>query len=168
MLVRSFPPIVDSAAWLLVLGSMPGAASLAAGRYYAHPRNAFWPIMGELFGAGPDVDYSQRCRLLSMHGVAVWDVLRACRRPGSLDSSIDPATETPNDIAGLLERFQGIRLVLFNGRKAEACYRRHVAPGLDCWLAQRVTLALLPSTSPANAGATFAEKLAAWRRVLEA
>lgn len=164
--VRSFPPLADASARLLILGSMPGAASLAAGEYYAHPRNAFWRIMGELFGAGQELPYAERCQRLRRSGVAVWDVLRECRREGSLDAAIERESERANDFAELLHRAPKIDRILFNGRKAETAWRRHVAPTLDAALVDRLTLARAPSTSPAHAGRTFEEKLAVWRGVL--
>ncbi|MEQ8849100.1 DNA-deoxyinosine glycosylase [Botrimarina sp.] len=161
-LARGFPPIARADAVRLVLGSMPGAASLAAGQYYAHPRNAFWPIMGELYGAGPALPYADRQRRLCEAGVAVWDVLRSCRRLGSLDASIDAASEQANDFAAFFRRHPRSQLVAFNGQKAEQAFRRHVAPVVAEELA-RVRLVRLPSTSPAHAGRSFEQKLAAWR-----
>ncbi|MEN1679453.1 MAG: DNA-deoxyinosine glycosylase [Planctomycetota bacterium] len=164
MKARSFPPIAAPDARLLILGSMPGVASLEAGEYYAHPRNAFWPIMGELFGARPELPYAERCRRLQASGVAVWDVLRECRREGSLDSAIDRGSEVANDFRSLFHRCPRIVRVSFNGQKAEAAFRRHVLPGLDPALSVRLTLIRLPSTSPAHAGRSSEQKLAEWRR----
>lgn len=147
---------------MLILGSMPGVASLEADAYYAHPRNVFWPIMGELFGAGPELPYAERCERLQAAGVAVWDVLRECRREGSLDASIEPDTEQANDLAGLFARWPRIDRVVFNGQKAEAAFRRHVAATLSGEVVDRLTLVRAPSTSPAYASLSFEEKLAAW------
>lgn len=163
-LVHGFPAVIDDNAHTLVLGSMPGVPSLVAGKYYANPRNAFWPIMGELFGAGPEHPYAVRVQTLQDHGVALWDVLMACRRVGSADGSIETASEVANDFPSLYARHSGIDRVFFNGAKAEMAYRRTVlTPGLH---PPAVALARLPSTSPANAAATAESKLAAWRALV--
>ena len=157
---RSFPPIAKPDARVLILGSMPGQASLAAGQYYAHPRNAFWPLMATLLGFDAALDYPARTRALTAAGVAVWDVLHSCRRPGSLDSSIDAESLVVNDLAGFLARHRAIEHIFFNGSAAEKLFRKHV--GTDPSIA-RLRLARLPSTSPAHAALNFAQKLAAWR-----
>jgi double-stranded uracil-DNA glycosylase len=161
--IRSFPPLAAPDARVLVLGSMPGEASLAAGQYYAHPRNLFWPIIGELFGFPGDAPYAERVAALRGAGIALWDVLESCRRQGSLDSAI--VDDRANDFAVFLARHRQIRQVFFNGAKAEASFRRRVLPTLgmielDC--------RRLPSTSPAHAGMSRAAKLAAWQALREA
>lgn len=163
--VQGFPPIVGGQPRLLILGSMPGRASLEAVQYYAHPRNAFWPIMEDLLGIDRTLDYAQRCDRLRDRGVAVWDVLDRCFRPGSLDADIDPGSAEPNDFAGFLLQHRTIRHVYFNGAMAERSYRRQVLPGLPEAL-QGLGYTRLPSTSPANANYTFARKLSAWRAIL--
>ena len=160
--VRSFPPVVADGARVLVLGSMPGNASLDAQRYYAHPRNLFWPIMGALFDAGPELAYRLRLSRLTAAGVALWDVAGECVRPGSLDARIQPGSVVANDLAGLLQAQPGIRRICFNGATAEALFRRHVSPTLDAPPA----CIRLPSTSPAHAAMSFDAKLAAWRNGL--
>jgi hypoxanthine-DNA glycosylase len=140
---------------------MPGAASLAAGQYYAHPRNLFWPIMGTLFGAGPELPYATRVARLKEARVAVWDVLESCVREGSLDSAIAGDSIAVNDFAGFYRGHPGITRVFFNGAKAEATYRRHVSAMLPPGPAAPEGLRL-PSTSPAHASLNFAAKLAAW------
>ena len=160
--VRSFPPVADARARVLILGSMPGTESLRLQRYYAHPRNAFWPIMGELFGAGPGLPYRERLQRLQAAGVALWDVLAACMRPGSLDSAIDERSIIANDLVSFLARHEGIHSIFFNGATAERCFLRHSLPGLE---AGRVTLKRLPSTSPAHAALSLNAKLKAWRSV---
>ena len=149
---------------MLILGSLPSAASIRQAEYYAHPRNAFWPIMGELFGAGPNLPYAARLRRLAARGVVLWDVLHAAQRPGSLDSSIHPQALEPNDIPALLARHPGLKAIAFNGGAAETLFNRHVRPNCGALLAG-VDLVRLPSTSPACARWSFAQKLAAWRTV---
>lgn len=165
-LLTGFAPVAAAPARVLILGSMPGAASLAAGQYYAHPRNAFWRIMGELAGARPDLPYEERLACLQARGIALWDVLRHCERPGSLDADITPASMIANDFAGLFAAQPDIRRVLFNGATAGLCFQRHVLPTLDAALAARLTLIRLPSTSPAHAGMAYAAKLVRWRDAL--
>ena len=130
-LLYSFPPVYDEQARVLILGSMPGTASLQQAQYYAHPRNAFWFIMGELAGARPELDYEQRLDCLRRAGIALWDVLAACQRPGSLDANILSHSQQPNDIAALLQACPLILRVMFNGAAAENLFRRHVRPQLQ-------------------------------------
>ncbi|HUF73428.1 MAG TPA: DNA-deoxyinosine glycosylase [Gammaproteobacteria bacterium] len=162
-LSRGFPPVVGPAPRVLVLGSLPGRASLEANQYYAQPRNAFWPIMGALCGASPALDYSARLAALVDAGVALWDVLLEATRPGSLDSSIVTASQRINDIASLIACHETIGLVAFNGLKAAGIFRRHIEPGLS---RGNLATAALPSTSPAYASLTREDKLERWRRAL--
>ena len=159
---HSFPPLATADARLLILGSMPGLASLAAGQYYAHPRNAFWPLMSRLLDLPPALDYPARAAALCGAGVALWDVLHSCRRQGSLDSAIENDSLVPNDLVGFLAAHPAIHHIFFNGAKAETCFRRHIALPAA---ARQISLTRLPSTSPAHAGRSFAEKLAAWQAV---
>jgi hypoxanthine-DNA glycosylase len=161
---EAFAPIARADARVLVLGSMPGQASLAAGRYYAHPRNAFWPIMGRLVGAGPELPYEARLLRLQDAGIAVWDVLAACHRPGSLDSAIRRSDAKLVDFAGFLDAHPGITRLGFNGSMAAGLFRGGAQAGLQ---ARNLSLIVLPSTSPAHAGMPFAAKLARWRALLE-
>lgn len=153
---------------VLILGSMPGVASLTAGEYYAHPRNTFWRILGDIAGATPDLPYAQRVALLRAHGLALWDVLQSCHRPGSLDADIAPESMVANDFTSFLARHPRIRLIAFNGATAEQCFRRHALPGLDAATLAALTLRRLPSTSPAHAGMPYERKLALWREALDA
>ena len=155
--VQGLPPIVSQQSKLLILGSMPGEASLKAGQYYAHPRNAFWHIMGELFGAGPSLPYQERVAILQSIGVALWDSLQACTRSGSLDVSIKE--EVPNDFPALLAKYPNITHVFFNGSKAERSFLRHNKPTLS---EDRHVFARLPSTSPAHAAMGLEAKVQAW------
>ncbi|MFY0663504.1 MAG: DNA-deoxyinosine glycosylase [Natronospirillum sp.] len=160
--VHSFPPIEPPQARVLILGSMPGVASLNAHQYYAHPRNAFWPIMSALFGAGPDLPYDERVAVLQAHGIAVWDVLASCERPGSLDAAITKTSMVPNNFEDFLAHHPQVRHIFFNGGTAEQSFRRQVLPKLD---ADRLVLQRLPSTSPAHAALSLTQKLAAWSAV---
>jgi len=157
--IQGFAPIVEDGARILVLGSMPGVASLDAHRYYAHPRNLFWPIVGAVLGFDPALPYEARLALLTTRGLALWDVVGTCVRPGSLDARIAPDSVVANDIAGLLAAHPGITRIRFNGAAADTLFRRHVLPTLD----PLPDLMRLPSTSPAHASMGFEAKLAAWR-----
>ena len=150
---------------MLVLGSLPGRASLEAWQYYAQPQNAFWRIMGALVGAGPELDYAERLTRFKDASLALWDVLAAGQREGSLDSAIVRTTAIVNDFVSLFERYRGIELVCFNGRTAEDLFRRRVLPNLPGQYAD-IALHSLPSTSPAHAGMPFAAKLERWSIVL--
>ena len=146
---------------MLILGSLPGVASLTAGQYYAHPRNLFWDLMGTLVGAAPDMPYAARCARLIAAGIAVWDVLHAAERPGSLDARIVATTAEPNDFATLLAAHPQLRLIAFNGATAAKLFATLVAPQF----AALPPLLTLPSTSPAHAALTRAQKLRRWQIV---
>ena len=153
----SFPPIADEKTRVLVLGSMPGAASLAAGEYYAHPRNAFWPILFALWGLPPQEDYQKKVAHALAHRVAIWDVVKQCHREGSGDASIRGAQI--NDFGAFFMRHPQIHTVFFNGRLAESVFRRY---GKEA--AGNRSLVPLPSTSPAYT-LPFERKMEAWRAV---
>ena len=161
--VRSFPPIGQKSAKVLILGSMPGIESLKRNQYYAHPRNAFWPIMCSLFGLSGS-DYAERTRELAEKGVAVWDVLKACYRSGSLDSNIENGTIVVNDFQGFFDSHPAVSHVFFNGGKAFSVYRKQVLPRLSPRHAG-LPLTRLPSTSPAHASMSLEQKTKAWRLV---
>lgn len=161
--VRSFDPVAVGDARVLVLGSMPGTRSLQAQQYYAHPQNGFWPFMGALVGANPALPYPERCGRLTRSGIALWDVLASCERPGSLDSAIRDDTARANDFVAFFAAHPGIGAVLFNGAKAESSYRRFVMPTTA---RTNMEYRRLPSTSPANASQRREDKLAAWREGL--
>lgn len=151
---RSFPPIVDARARVLVLGTLPGEESLRRGEYYAHPRNLFWPIIFALFGEPPASSYPERLAFLTTHRIAVWDVCEVGERERSADTTI--RLERPNAIDRLLDQHPLIRAVAFNGTTARRLYYRHFA--------RRPTLTYLelPSTSPAHATIDFTAKLVRW------
>lgn len=159
--LHGLPPIENPDACALVLGSMPGAASLRAGRYYAHSQNLFWPFMGDLVGAAPELAYDQRVDRLRGAGIALWDVIASCERSGSLDSAIRGAVA--NDFARFFASHRHLRAVLFNGATAEATFRRQVPADL---VPAHVRPVRLPSTSPANRSIATPAKRAAWREAL--
>ena len=159
-----FPPIVKKNSRTLILGSLPGQRSLQAQQYYAHPQNAFWKLIEKLFGASSPLPYKRRVKILTDHGIALWDVLAAAERPGSLDSSIVHASVRANDFEAFFRAHPQIRRVFFNGRKAEELYRRFVLPRLGSEF-EELRYECLPSTSPAHAGMNFATKLERWARI---
>ena len=160
-----FPPIETPTVHTLVLGSLPGRMSLDMAQYYAHPQNAFWKLIGAIFDADGKMPYERRVKILTSRGIALWDVLAAAERPGSLDSSIVHATARANDFRVFFAEHPRLRRVMFNGRKAEQLFERFVKPGLGSDF-PRIRYTCLPSTSPAHAGMTFAKKLDHWK-VLE-
>jgi len=163
--VQGFEPLIATGARVVVLGSMPGVASLRQQQYYAHPRNAFWPIAATVFGFDTQASYEARSDALMASGIALWDVLQACERPGSLDANILAASVVPNDFEMLFRLHPGIERVCFNGAKAAALYKRHVLPTLR--LSRELLYFELPSTSPAHAAMSLHDKLAAWWRALD-
>jgi double-stranded uracil-DNA glycosylase len=158
VLLEGLPPIAGPGARLLIVGSMPGAESLRQQRYYAHPRNAFWPMLGAWMGLSAEARYEERCHALVNAGIALWDVIGACVRPGSLDAAIEPGTVRANDFATFFVAHPGIARVLCNGATAHEAFRRLVLPGL----ALGPPVLKLPSTSPANAGMSLAAKRERW------
>ena len=161
--VESFPPQVAAGCVLLVLGTVPSVRSLELRQSYGHRHNLFWPFMGELFDAGPELAYGERIARLQRRGIGIWDVLERCERRGSLDSAIVRSSEVANDIPGLLATLPTIRAIALNGGKAQQAFRRLVEPRLDPATRGRVTLLGLPSTSPANASMSRATKFECWR-----
>ncbi|MDP1693843.1 MAG: DNA-deoxyinosine glycosylase [Burkholderiaceae bacterium] len=153
-LLQGLAPVADRHTRLLVLGSFPGVASLAAQQYYAHPRNQFWPILAALWPVDfKALGYARRLQQMQARGLGLWDVYRACHRDGSLDSAIEDAE--PNDLAALVARLPALRAVAHNGGESARAMRITRTLGLP--------LHRLPSTSPANARWSFERKLAAWR-----
>ena len=155
-MLSGLPPVVTPATRLLLLGSFPGAASLAAGQYYAHPRNQFWTIVGRLFGLDlTGLPYAERLQAVAGRGLGIWDVYARCERQGSLDSAI--ACAEWNDLAGLAATLPALRGIAHNG--AEAARARRLTAGLG------LPVYRLPSTSPAHASWSLERKLDAWREV---
>ncbi len=159
-----FAPVAGADARVLILGTLPGVASLAHGQYYAQPRNAFWHIMAVVAAAGPSLPYEERLRRLVAHRFALWDVCASATRPGSLDSSIQKDSVRLNDFRPFLSSHQDIHLICFNGAKAAALFKSVVPTLEDRWAhVRRVTL---PSTSPAFASMPVARKHELWRDAL--
>jgi double-stranded uracil-DNA glycosylase len=162
--IQSFPPIASGMPRVLILGTMPGKASLRERQYYAHPQNVFWRIIGGILGFDPASPYDARLASVQSAGIAIWDVLKFCIRESSLDSDIDNSSLVPNDFAAFLAEHSQIQRICFNGAKAEALYMKHVRPRLAA--TGEVQHLRLPSTSPANAALTLSEKLRAWQAIV--
>lgn len=162
----SFPPLVSANCYILILGSMPGQVSLDQQQYYAHPRNAFWKIMAALTHTPADADYAKRCTQCIAANIAVWDVMKACYRPGSLDQHIDNSTVEANDFVSFLQNYPAIHTIFFNGAKAEQTFKQAVLPTFP-QQQQLPTLLRLPSTSPAHAAMSLDEKTAIWLTAIE-
>jgi len=157
--LEGLPPIIDAQARVLILGSFPSEASLAARQYYAHRQNQFWRILGAVIGQPlADMDYAAKQAAVKSAGLAIWDVYGSCERAGSLDSAIRNGRS--NDFARLQKSAVAVRRVCFNGQAAGRFAPQLAALGYQ-------TL-ILPSTSPANASWSFDRKLAAWREALSA
>lgn len=164
-LVHSFEPVVGRNPRVIILGSMPGVISLQSVQYYAHPRNIFWPILAELFSIKIDCSYQERVQQVSDLPLILWDTLKSCDRNGSLDSSILKSDLEANDICSLLKRYSTIKAIAFNGAASEKYFKQLVKPQLTEYSA--LTLMKMPSTSPANAGMKFDQKLELWKRLLD-
>jgi len=162
-MLKSFDPIESPQSRILILGTMPGTASLAMGQYYAHGRNHFWPVISTLLEFPQGADYKAGCELFVQSGAALWDVLHSCLRDGSLDSNIE--AEQPNDIGEFIREHKYLKAVFFNGANAEKFFRKYITPQLPD--VEGIHFERLPSTSPANASMSFEQKLEIWRRILE-
>ena len=160
-LSQGFTPVARADARVLILGSMPGVASLEATQYYAFPRNVFWRIMGDLYAAGPELEYELRLQKLMTHHIALWDVIKECKRPGSLDSAISRDGMTTNNFIGFFENHPQITHVCFNGQKAADLFKKKVTPGLS----GDYEFLTLPSTSPAYAAKSYTAKREAWSAI---
>lgn len=155
-LSEGFPPVAPADAQILVLGSLPGKRSLAVQEYYAHPQNAFWRIMQEIYGIAGD--YDERCAGLMGVRLALWDVLRESARRGSLDADIQRQTAAVNDFDSFLSKHADIGVIAFNGKKAEQLFRAMVPKKHYTSL----RLLSLPSTSPAYAAMPLQKKISLW------
>ena len=144
-----FPPLLGAKPQVLILGSLPSQLSIHTGQYYGNPQNAFWAIMGELFGSDPGRPYSARTRILTEQGIAVWDVLANSVRPGSMDSAIDQTSAVVNDFEG------------FNGQTAAKIFGDRANAEVQV-VVENIECVTLPSTSPAYASMSFSDKLKRW------
>ncbi|MEG0024836.1 MAG: DNA-deoxyinosine glycosylase [Akkermansia sp.] len=161
MTKKSFQPVVAHGAKLLILGSLPGDASLAQQEYYAYKHNVFWRIMGSMLHFDPTCTYQERLRHLTDHGIALWDVLGAGERLGSLDSNI--RGEIPNDIPGLLRDYSDIKTICCNGGASYRFLKKHFPSLFD----EGRAIYQMPSTSPAAASIKYEQKREAYRKVLQ-
>lgn len=165
MTVYSFAPVSTPKAQVLILGSMPGIKSLTQQEYYAHPHNSFWPVMAKIFNS-PIESYPQKIALIRNYQLALWDVLKACTREGSLDQSIDKNSIVPNDFSLFFVNHPHVTQILFNGGAAHDIFMRYVWKNLDEDIRSRLSLHKMPSTSPAMASLTREQKTSIWRDAL--
>lgn len=177
--IHSFAPIEPAVARILILGSIPGKASLESGQYYFHPRNAFWPIMQQLLGFDINASYATRVAALVTANIALWDVLKSCERSGSMDQNIVGGSETGNDIQGFIDRHPELITLVTNGNKALSVLKKYFnihknnsssKPSNFTMLRQQegqktLQVWAMPSTSPANARFSMAEKFQYWQKI---
>lgn len=163
-MLQCFQAVADQNTRTLILGSMPGRDSLNAGQYYAHGRNAFWPIMAELFGAMPENSYDKKLLTLKQNSIGLWDVIKQCRRKTSLDSAIEEKSIEVNNFSVFLQNHPKIFRICFNGVKAEQSFNRYVLASIH---ANHINFIRLPSTSPAHARMSFQQKLEVWKHTLK-
>ncbi|WP_313173342.1 DNA-deoxyinosine glycosylase [Stenotrophomonas sp.] len=165
-LLQGLPAQLSTSCRVLVLGSMPGAMSLHESRYYAHPRNRFWPLMAALCGFDAQLPYAQRLQCLQQSGIGLWDVIGQCQRAGSLDTAIVRGSEVPNPIPALLAGLPQLQAIACNGAAAHTAFQRWIAPALPP-LAAALPVLALASTSPANAAWSLPRLTGQWQ-VLQA
>ncbi len=160
--VHSFVPLIDERSKILIVGSMPGIESLRRQEYYGYSYNAFWRLMFDLLNEKASELYAYKKAMLLEHGIALWDALKTCSREGSADQLIENAV--PNDFNALLNHYQSVHHIFFNGRKAEAFFNKLIKPKL-C-VGRVLQFVLLPSTSPANARMNYLQKRERWKSIL--
>ncbi len=164
-IATGFAPIISANTKVLVLGSIPGQASLKQSQYYAHPRNTFWSIVYALLSEGVvSANYNERVDLIQRVGIGLWDSVKLCERPGSLDAQIIDSSIVANDFSSLFISAPQIRAVFFNGAKSEAVFKKYVGFGL--LESNTVHYQRLPSTSPAHAAMSYLEKRECWKCIL--
>lgn len=153
-------PIISEGCRVLIIGSFPSSISLIRGEYYANPRNDFWRIMEAILHMEPGLEYPDRISYLLSHSIGLWDVISRCTRPGSADADIrDPE---PSRIGDLLFKYPGIKVILCNGRKAEAGLSAALEMVSGSRSVPQVEIRYLPSSSPAHA-VRFLEKCESWK-----
>lgn len=155
--ISSFPPIINQNSRILILGSVPGIKSLQMQQYYAHPQNKFWKILFQIFNEENLPDYQSKIDFLHKNQIALWDVIDTCERRGSLDSEI--RNEEANSIAELLENHPSIQAIFCNGQKSHQNLRKILGKDFP------LPIFVLPSTSPANAGIPYHQKLENWKLI---
>jgi hypoxanthine-DNA glycosylase len=158
-LLKSFAPLADDRSSVLILGTMPGPMALEKKEYYGYTHNQFWRVLPDILGERPPVDYVAKLELLKRNRVALWDVIRSCRREGALDAAIECVT--PNALPALLKKFPGIHTVFLNGKTSEALYRRHFGKKI------LLPAYCLPSTSPAHASMSYEQKREKWALLVD-
>ena len=153
-MIQSFPPVVNSQTEILILGTMPGIASLEKQEYYAHKRNHFWSIMYTLLDTLPIAEtFEEKTQLLILNKIGLWDVLENCERKGSLDIHIKNQKE--NDFKTLFKEYNGITKIVFNGKESHKYFLKKFGQ------IKGITYYVMPSTSPANT-MSFDDKLKIW------
>lgn len=162
MKCTGFDLIVGELPKVMILGTMPSVQSLASDFYYAHPRNAFWPMMASIFNHAVE-SREDKVTLIKQSDCLLWDVLSDCERQGSLDSAIKQAKA--NNFEAIFKRYPEIKTVLFNGQTAAQLFKRHVIKHQI--IPADIQFYTLPSTSPANARLTFEEKRLKWQEVVK-
>lgn len=159
-MIKSFAPSVDKNTEIMIIGSMPGEASLNAGQYYAYKYNLFWPMMTAFFSSAKNSpeSYPQKLQMLLNNKIGLWDTLASCERKGSADGSIK--TEKPNNFPMMLTKYPKIKTLLFNGQAAHKYFLKHFGQ------IEGINYLLLPSTSPAAAAISKKQKAALWKAAL--
>lgn len=156
MQVHSFEPVINKKSQILILGSIPGGESIRLKQYYASKNNRFWKIIYAIYNLEQEQSYEQKIRFISEKGIALWDVIKACERTGSLDSDIK--NPTLNDFTGLFNKYPNIQLILFNGEKLYNWFKKN--------LKTNIKQKKLPSTSSSNSHYTHEYKLKEWEKAI--
>lgn len=164
--LQGLAPLYHPDAKILILGSMPGQASLDCQQYYGHPRNQLWPLLQQLFGIDSGLEYASRCQQALDAGIALWDVIGNCQRQGSLDSAIVGNSIRFNPLFEFCQQLPELQQIWLNGGKAAQSFRQYQRQQPALWPDKTINVHVLPSTSPAHASLTFANKLQLWRQAL--